>query len=67
MEKVNLYIPNISCHHCINTITKELKALDGIKSVNGDVTLKTIEVEFEAPANIDKVRSLLKEIGYPAN
>ena len=66
MEKVTLSIPNISCGHCVMTIKRELGELAGVKKVEGDPPTKEIAVEFDAPATLDKVKTTLKEINYPA-
>jgi len=57
-------VPNISCHHCVMTIQRELGELQGVKSVKGDVQTKEVTVEWEAPATWDSIKSLLAEINY---
>lgn len=66
MTTVTYSIPNISCNHCVHTIKSEVSELDGVKSVNASPETKQATFEFEAPATEDKIRSLLKEINYPA-
>ena len=66
MEKQTLSIPNISCGHCVMTIQKELKELDGVKTVDGDADTKNVTVEWDVPATIEKIKDTLKEINYPA-
>jgi len=65
MAKVRFNVPNISCHHCVNTIKRELKELPGVVEVKGDVQEKEIQVLYEKPADPNKIAELLKEIGYP--
>ena len=65
MEKQNFTIPNISCGHCVMAIKNELGDMEGIKSVDGDPSDKTVTVEWEAPASIEGIRSKLAEINYP--
>ena len=65
MTIVSYNIPNINCDHCIHTIKNEITEIAGVKTVNGDVNQKTIQVTFEAPATEEKIQSLLKEINYP--
>jgi copper chaperone CopZ len=50
----------------VHTIKTELADLDGVKSVEGDPAEKKITVEFESPATEESIKSLLKEISYPA-
>jgi copper chaperone CopZ len=58
--------PAIHCHHCAMTIKTELSDLVGVESVQVNVDEKTTEVTFDKPATETDVRSLLEEIGYPA-
>lgn len=62
---VVLSVPNISCGHCVMTITRELKQLDAVKSVEGSAERGEITVEFAGDA-LDQIKSTLAEIGYPA-
>jgi copper chaperone len=66
MTTVTYTIPAINCGHCVHTIKTELADLDGVKSVEGDPTEKKITVEFDSPATEESIKSLLKEISYPA-
>jgi copper chaperone len=66
MEKETLSIPNISCGHCVMTIKNELSEVDGVKSIEGDPDAKSIVIEWDSPASIEKIKETLKEINYPA-
>lgn len=65
MQTVTYTIPNISCTHCVHTITMELSALDGVHSVEVSLEQKTATITFVAPASEDKIVALLQEIDYP--
>jgi copper chaperone CopZ len=66
MEKETFSIPNISCGHCVMSIKNELTELDGVKTVDGSPEAKTIDVAWESPATLEKIKDTLKEINYPA-
>jgi copper chaperone CopZ len=66
MEKETFSIPNISCGHCVMSIKNELGEIEGIKSVEGSPEAKTISVEWQSPATLEKIKETLKEINYPA-
>ena len=66
MAKQTFSIPNISCGHCVNAIKDELSEMEGVKTVAGSPEAKTIDVEWDAPASVDKIKHTLKEINYPA-
>lgn len=65
MTTVTYKIPNISCHHCVNTISMELGDLPGVKSVQGDVDTRQVVVIFDSPATIEELEKTLTEIDYP--
>lgn len=65
MTTVTYSVPNISCGHCVHTIQTEVSDLAGIKSVKADAETKKVVIEFEAPANEESIKTLLKEINYP--
>lgn len=66
MEKRIFSIPNITCNHCVMTIKRELGEMEGVSEVDGDTEKKEITVSWDAPASPEKIKSLLKEINYPA-
>jgi copper chaperone CopZ len=63
---VTYTIPNISCHHCVHTITTEVSDLPGVKSVQADAMSKQATIQFDPPATEEKIKELLAEINYPA-
>jgi copper chaperone len=65
MQKQSFNIPKISCGHCVHAIKSELSEMAGINSVEGDHEKKTIVVEWDAPASVEKIKSKLEEIDYP--
>jgi len=67
MEKETFSIPNISCGHCVMSIKNELNDLEGVSSVEGNAENKSITVEWDSPATLEKIRDTLKEINYPAS
>jgi len=37
-------VPDISCDHCVNAITKEVTAVDGVTGLDIDLAAKTVSV-----------------------
>ena len=66
METKKITVPNISCGHCVMTIQNELSELQGVFKVEGDPNTKEITVNWDVPATLEKIKSHLKEINYPA-
>jgi len=65
MATVTYSVPNISCHHCVNTIQNEVGELDGVHEVRADVNTKMVTIHYEAPATDEQIRDTLVEINYP--
>ena len=65
MTTVKYQIPNISCGHCVHTITQELSQLAGVQKVNASKESKQVEVDFGDPATEESIQLLLAEINYP--
>lgn len=67
MERKKFSISNITCGHCVASIKDELEELEGISRVEGNLSRKEIEVEWDAPTTLEKIRTTLVEINYPAD
>lgn len=67
MATVTYTIPNISCNHCVHTITMEIGDLEGVRSVEANAQTKQATIVFEPPATEEKIKALLAEIDYPAS
>ena len=65
MIEVTLYVPNISCNHCVHTIQNEVGALAGVKSVQARLDTKEVKVAFDAPMTQAQIVATLAEINYP--
>jgi len=67
MQKT-LTIPTITCNHCLMSIKRELKFVDGVDYVDGNAGAKTVLVTYTDDAALDQARALLAEAGYaPTN
>ena len=66
MESKTLSIPNISCEHCVMAIKKKLNEVEGVSRVEGDPTSKSITLDWDAPATLEKIKEILSEINYPS-
>ncbi|MFZ5879856.1 MAG: heavy-metal-associated domain-containing protein [Chloroflexota bacterium] len=66
MTTVTYTVPAISCGHCTHTIETEVAELAGVQSVKAEIDTKKVVITFDAPADEQKIKSLLAEINYPA-
>jgi len=65
MEKTILNVEGMSCEHCVNAITKAVKALPGIAKVAVDLAAKSVMVEYDSGKTpLDKIKAEIQEQGY---
>jgi copper chaperone len=67
MEEKTVYIPSISCGHCVMTIKREVGKLEGVEAVEGDEKTKKVTVKWRNPTTWEKISATLKEAGYQAD
>ena len=60
---IRFNVPDMSCGHCVSTVTKAIKTLDESAEVKVDLAHKTVSVETSAPA--PQVAKALEDAGYP--
>jgi copper chaperone len=65
MSRVEYFIPNISCGHCVHTIKMEVGEVAGVSSVEASQDTKQVIIEFDPPATEEQIESVLVEINYP--
>lgn len=59
-----LQVEGMSCNHCVSTVTKLVKQLDGNARVEVDLAGKKVKVE--STAELGEIVDTLTEGGYPA-
>lgn len=66
MTQSVLYVPDISCGHCAQTVQKALKTVEGVQNVLVDVESKKVQVSYdEQRASLDAMKRVLAEEEYP--
>lgn len=61
----SIYIQNLKCGGCANTIKKALLKLQGIEQINIDVEDNRIDLESKSSWQQEEVESTLLRLGYP--
>lgn len=66
MASTVLTVPDISCDHCVKSVTNALTPVDGVQDVSVDIPTKQVTVTFdESLVNIEKMQEILAEEDYP--
>ena len=66
MASTVLTVPDISCEHCVKSVTNALTPVDGVQDVSVDIPTKQVTVQFDdSLVNVDKMQEILAEEDYP--
>ena len=61
---IELKLPDMTCGHCVKTVTSTVQQLDGAARVQIDLPSQTVRiVTTQSP---EAIRAALAEQGYPA-
>lgn len=66
MTTKTYHVPAISCGHCVATIERELKQLEGVLNVKAEEQPKQVTVQVADDNMLPEIERTLLEIGYPA-
>lgn len=61
---IELTVKDMTCGHCVSTVTKALKAVDPQASVEVDLASKRVRVETQQP--VETFTQALQQAGFPA-
>lgn len=61
-----LTVPDISCEHCVRSVTEALSPIEGVQQVSVDIPTKQVTVEYDQSlVGVEKMREILAEEDYP--
>jgi copper chaperone len=66
MTTKTYHVPAISCGHCVATIERELKQVEGVLHVKAEQEPKQVTVQVADDNMLPEIERTLLEIGYPA-
>jgi copper chaperone len=57
-------VPGISCQHCVNAVTREVTALDGVRNVSVDLSTRRVQVDADERVAEAAIVEAINEAGY---
>lgn len=57
-------VPEISCQHCVNAITKEVEGVQGVQNVKVDLGSKLVSVQADESVTAATLVAAINEAGY---
>jgi copper chaperone CopZ len=67
MTTTTLNVTGMTCSHCVNAVTSELTALDGVQDVTVDLVAggtSAVTVHSTRDVPLDELRAAVDEAGY---
>ena len=67
MTTTTLHITGMTCGHCVNAVTAELTALDGVQEVSVDLVAggtSSVVVHSTRDVPLTEIRTAVDEAGY---
>lgn len=65
METTQIWIENLKCGGCANTIKKNVKEFSGVTSVIVSPEEEVITIAHQVPLDLKAIKARLKQLGYP--
>ena len=66
MATTVLTVPDISCEHCERAISGALQPVEGVQSVNVDISGRQVRVDYDpTTVSVDRMKEILAEEDYP--
>ncbi len=61
---IELIVPEMSCQHCVNSITGEVSQLQGVRNVAIDLGTKRVRVDADENVTAQAAVAAVNEAGY---
>lgn len=63
--EATIYVQNLKCGGCANTITKNVSAIENITNIKVNVEESSITFNYDTEAKLAEVKNKLQSLGYP--
>ena len=63
MSRLTLRVPDMSCGHCVASVSGAVRDLPGVAGVEVDLASRLVEVEGEG-VDVSPVEQVIREAGY---
>ncbi len=65
VKSIVLFVPDISCDHCVKAISSSLNALNGVENIQTDIETKTVHLRYHPnQVTLAQIEKTLDESGY---
>ncbi|MGK5441870.1 heavy-metal-associated domain-containing protein [Micromonospora sp. URMC 105] len=64
MVTTTYQVQGMTCGHCVNSVSTEVSAIEGVRDVQVDLASGRVTVTSESPLDTNSVRAAVDEAGY---
>ena len=64
VQKIELKVVGMSSPHCAGIVSKALNSAKGIKKADVDFASEKAVIEYESPADVQKIKKTVRDAGY---
>lgn len=64
MTTTTYRVTGMTCDHCVRAVTTELVLLEGVRSVDVDLSVGAVTVTSDGPLDVEDIREAIDEAGY---
>ncbi|MEU4714903.1 cation transporter [Micromonospora purpureochromogenes] len=64
MVTATYQVQGMTCGHCVNSVSTEVSAIQGVSDVQVDLASGRVTVTSESPLDTESVRAAVDEAGY---
>lgn len=57
-------VTGMECQHCVSAVTQEVRAIEGVTTVQVDLATGRVSVRSTGPVDVAAVRAAIDEAGY---
>ena len=65
MDEITYAVPDLSCSHCVDAVTRELSGVAGVDRVEVDLATKKVAVHGSG-LDDERLRAAIEDAGYEA-
>jgi copper chaperone len=65
-QRITLSVPDVSCEHCVKTVSGALDQQTSVQDIDVDLDHKTVTFAFDPQqVSLDTLEAVLDDAGYP--
>ena len=64
MSDIEIIVAGMTCQHCVNAVTEEVSALDGVSTVDVDLESGRVVISSHTPLSHSELQAAIAEAGY---